>query len=630
MLQSDELKGLDLLQLGALCEELRARILEVVAKNGGHLSSSLGSVELIVALHHLFSPLNNPFIYDVSHQAYAHKLLTGRFDTFDSLRSFNGTSGFSHPRESEFDYFVAGHSSTSISLCVGVAKVNALRDTPERYPIAFIGDGAMGAGLAYEALNELGDKNYKMIIILNDNEMSISRPIGAISKHLSRALSSRAYQSMRDRVKKLLENFPEGASYMAKKFETSLKLITPGQLFSALDIDYIGPIDGHNLEEIIATLKIAAASSRPTIIHAKTIKGKGYALAEGAADVQAKWHGVGPFDLATGKSAPKAPAPKEPTKLFASYLLEKSKEDEKIMGITAAMPTGVGLDELIAEHPLRFFDVGIAEQHAVCHASSMAKEGAKVFVAIYSTFLQRAYDNLVHDVGILGIPLRFAIDRAGIVGEDGETHQGLFDVAYLRSIPNFVLLAPRDNESFIKVLDFALEFDSAPLAFRYPRKAFILDELKMEGKVLDSLPIEPYKLGCAQVLIDKGARVSILAYGNGMGKAYTLYKGLEADKCAANLVDLCFIKPFPDNIDKILENSSHIIVFADCYYKGGVASALMEYMAEKGIYGNGIRVKSFEVDDIYITHGSVKDINKSVLKHTKDDILGKSLEFLGR
>ncbi len=470
----------------------------------------------------------HPFIFDVSHQAYAHKLLTGRWETFDTLRCFGGISGFCNPKESVSDYFIAGHSSTSLSLAVGVGRARAL-GAKIQMPIVMIGDGSMSAGLVYEALNELGDKKYPMVIILNDNEMSIAKPIGAISNYLSQILTTPLYQKMRDGIKKMLTKMPDSATYLAKRFEESLKLITPGILFEELGLDYVGPIDGHNIELIITTLQKARDMNKPVIIHAQTLKGKGYEIAEGRFE---RWHGVGPFDIHTGSALKKA-STISPTAVFTESL-QKYLSDEKVVGVTAAMPSGTGLDKLIEKAPQRFIDVAICEAHAVTSMAAMAKEGFKPFVAIYSTFLQRAYDQIIHDVGILNLPVRFCIDRAGIVGEDGETHQGLFDIAYLRSIPNMVLFAPRDNESLRQAVDFAYHHNSSPCAFRYPRGKFVLND--------GIFSTSAFVLGKAE-LLKKGKKLLLIGYGNGVGRAYEAYEELAKEGFKPSLLDLRFVKP---------------------------------------------------------------------------------------
>ncbi|WP_370690939.1 1-deoxy-D-xylulose-5-phosphate synthase [Helicobacter cappadocius] len=589
------LATMDMASLLELCENIRHRILEVVSKNGGHLSSTLGAVELIVGMHRVFDCRENPFIYDVSHQAYAHKLITNRWKEFETLRQFGGMSGFIKPSESDFDYFIAGHSSTSISLGVGVAKAFALQKK-NAIPVALIGDGSMSAGLVYEALNELGDRKYPMIIILNDNEMSIAKPIGAISKYLSHLIAGPMYQSVKDRIKKLLEKMPDSATYIAKRFEESFKLITPGILFEEMGINYIGPINGHHLDEVIHALNLAKDMRCPVIIHAQTTKGKGYEIAEGRYE---KWHGVGPFDLDTGSSK-KATNAQSPTDIYSQTLLELANEDEKIVGATAAMPGGTGLGALIDKYPNRFWDVAIAEQHAVTSMAALAKEGFKPFVSIYSTFLQRAYDQIVHDVGIMSLPVRFAIDRAGIVGEDGETHQGLLDISFLRPIPNMVLFAPRDNASLKSAILFASNHSSSPCAFRYPRGKFIINDGIFENK--------DFIIGKSELLLE-GGKILLIGYGNGVGRAYEVYLSLKTSGIEAGLLDLRFLKPLDKDLKKILNSYSYAFVFSDSYKIGGVGSALLEYIADNDIQ---IKLHSFEVKDSYISHGNTGMVEKSI------------------
>lgn len=589
------LSTMDIPSLVGLCQNIRSRILEVVSQNGGHLSSTLGAVEIIVAMHKVFDCRENPFIYDVSHQAYAHKLITGRWKEFETLRQFEGMSGFIKPSESEFDYFVAGHSSTSISVGVGVAKAFAL-EGKSGIPIALIGDGSMSAGLVYEALNELGDRKYPMIIILNDNEMSIAKPIGAISKYLSHLIAGPMYQSVKDRIKKLLEKMPDSATYLAKRFEESFKLITPGILFEEMGINYIGPINGHHLEEIIHALTLAKDMRCPVIIHAQTTKGKGYEIAEGRYE---KWHGVGPFDIDTGSSK-KSSNIQSPTDVYSKTLLELADEDEKIVGVTAAMPGGTGLGALIDKYPDRFWDVAIAEQHAVTSMAAMAKEGFKPFVSIYSTFLQRAYDQIIHDVGIMSLPVKFAIDRAGIVGEDGETHQGLLDISFLRSIPNMVLFAPRDNTSLKQAIRFASSHSSSPCAFRYPRGKFVMNDGLFEDK--------GFVLGKSEFLIEEEG-ILLIGYGNGVGRAYGVHLALKERGLKSSLLDLRFLKPLDDGLKKILIHYKYAFVFSDSYKMGGVGSTLLEYIMENDIH---IKLHSFEVADIYITHGNTPMVEKFI------------------
>jgi len=585
-----EVKNKSIKELEELAKKIRDRILEVVSKNGGHLSSTLGAVELTIGMHYVFDAECDPFIFDVSHQIYPHKLLTGRWEEFDSLRQFNGISGFSKPSESKYDYFIAGHSSTSISLAVGAAKAIKLKNE-DRVPVVMIGDGSMSAGLVYEALNELGDLKLPVVIILNDNEMSIAKPIGAISKYLSKILAGKFYQNIKKKVDKFIrENLPEGSTFIAKRIEESIKLITPGIIFEEMGIDYIGPIDGHNLNEIIETLTLAKELKKPVIVHAKTIKGKGYPIAEGQHEI---WHGVGPFDIKSGAFL-KSSSKRSATKVFSDKLLELAIKDEKIVGITAAMPSGTGLDRLIKHFPDRFWDVAIAEQHAVTSAASLAKEGFKPVVAIYSTFLQRGYDQIIHDVCIMDLPVTFAIDRAGIVGNDGETHQGAFDISYLRAIPNMVLMAPRDEKTLEFGLEFAINLDK-PTAIRYPRGSF---------KDLEFSATE-FKLGKGEILKEGKSEIVFIGYGTGVAKAIETAKLIDKD---ITLIDLRFVKPLDEELLLSLTDKKRWFVFSDSAKLGGVASAICEVLSKHKI--NNVEITSFEYEDKFIPHGNTKDIEE--------------------
>ena len=577
----------------ALCQDIRDRILEVVSKNGGHLSSTLGATELIVAMHTVFDVEKDPFIFDVSHQAYAHKLLTERWDAFETLREFNGLCGYTKPSESDADYFVAGHSSTSISLGVGAAKAFTLTGE-ERIPVVMIGDGSMSAGMVYEALNELGELKLPMVIILNDNEMSISKPIGAISKHLSQAMAGPFYQKLKAKTEKILEHFPEGATYLAKRFEESFKLITPGLIFEEMGVEYIGPVDGHDLSSLIETMEIAKNMGKPVIVHAQTLKGKGYELAEGQLE---HWHGVSPFDISDGKAS-KVSKGKAATKIYTEKLLELARKDDKIVGVTAAMPSGTGLRELLDEFPKRFWDVGIAEQHAVTSMGPLAKEGFKPFCTIYSTFLQRGYDQVIHDICLMDLPVVFALDRAGIVGEDGETHQGVFDVSFLRAIPNMTLFAPRNENDMRAAMDFAHKFDR-PCSIRYPRGAF-LDESEDEAK--------PFKLGKSELIQESSGDTLFIGYGNGVGRAKQTAALMDEDIA---ILDLRFVKPLDeDMLRNCSKKHSRWYVFSDSAKMGGVGSAILEFLAEEGI--TGIRIKTFEYEDAFITHGNTHLVEESL------------------
>ncbi len=579
-------------ELKTVAQDIREKILDTVSKNGGHLSSSLGATDLIVAMHHVFDVPSDPFLFDVSHQAYAHKLLTGRWDEFDTLRQFEGMCGYTDPKESDYDYYKAGHSSTSISLAVGAAKAIALKGE-KRVPVAFIGDGSMTAGMVYEALNELGDRKYPVVIILNDNEMSIAKPIGAISRYLSTTMASPFYQKLKKNTKKILEKLPESATYMAEKFEESFHLITPGILFEELGIEYIGPIDGHDIESIVNTLKIAREMGKPVIVHAQTTKGKGYEIAEGT---QEKWHGVSAFDLKSGEPLKKSgtiPA----TKIYGDTLHEMATKDKSIVGVTAAMPSGTGLTKLIESFPDRFWDVAIAEQHAVTSMGPLAKEGFKPFCTIYSTFLQRGYDQVIHDIALMDLGVTFALDRAGIVGEDGETHQGVFDISYLRPIPNMTLCAPYNKTSMEKIMQFAAAYPK-PLAFRYPRGVFMVED--------NDAP--EYELGKAD-LLQEGEQILLIGYGNGVGRAIQTAALIE--ECKAAILDLRFVKPLDEEMLRMLsQRYKQWFVFSDSVRMGGVGSAISEFLAQEEIID--VIVTSFEYPDDFIAHGNTRLIEESL------------------
>jgi len=588
-------KEISIKELEILCQDIREKILEVVSKNGGHLSSTLGATELIVAMHKVFDVTKDPFIFDVSHQSYAHKLLTKRWEDFDTLRQFGGTCGYTKPSESEYDYFVAGHSSTSISLGVGAAKAIKLKGEQEtRVPVVMIGDGSMTAGMVYEALNELGELDYPLVIILNDNEMSIAKPIGAISRMLSSAMASPIYQKFKKHTENFVDNFGESAHYIAKRMEESLKLITPGILFEEMGINYIGPIDGHNLSQLIEIMQTAKNLKQPVVIHAQTIKGKGYEIAEGKEE---KWHGVGPFDLSNGHSSKKS-STKSATQIYTEALMHLAKNNDKIVGATAAMPSGTGLSELMEAFPDRFWDVAIAEQHAVTSMAALAKEGFKPFCTIYSTFLQRAYDQVIHDTCLMDLPVVFALDRAGIVGEDGETHQGAFDISFLRAIPNMTLFAPRDEKSFHQALGFASEFEH-PCSLRYPRGSFIETDLPESA---------PFELAKSQLLRSNGSGILFVGYGNGVGRAYETAELLEVE---VSILDLRFVKPLDVEMLKDLSKKhKKWFIFSDSSKMGGVGSAILEFFSKEKI--SGVDLVSFEYEDEFITHGNTKQVEESL------------------
>jgi 1-deoxy-D-xylulose-5-phosphate synthase len=587
------IKDFSIVELDKKAQDIRDKILDTVSKNGGHLSSTLGATDLIIAMHYVFDVEKDPFIFDVSHQAYAHKLLTDRWDNFETLREFDGISGYTKPKESNFDYYVSGHSSTSISLAVGAAKAIQLKGE-DRIPVAFIGDGSMSAGMVYEALNELGDKKYPIVIVLNDNEMSIAKPIGAVSKYLSQSMASPFYQKFKKGTEKLLEHLPESASYIAKRFEESIKLITPGILFEELGVEYIGPVDGHDIEALIKTMQIAKNMEKPVIIHAQTIKGKGYEIAEGTKE---HWHGVGAFNLTNGESIKKS-GKKSATQIFGEKLKDLASKDKKIVGVTAAMPTGTGLNIAMKAYPDRFWDVAIAEQHAVTSMGPLAKEGFKPFCTIYSTFLQRGYDQVIHDIALMDLGVVFAIDRAGIVGEDGETHQGVFDISFLRAIPNITLFAPSTDTTLRLSMDFASNFNK-PCALRYPRGSFIAK---------DKCDAKEFKLGKSDI-IQNGQDIAFIGYGNGVGRAIQTADLLP--NLNPTIIDLRFVKPLDINLLKELSNThKKWFIFSDSVAIGGVGSALLEMVAKEKI--RNIEITTFEYDDEFITHGNTTLVEESL------------------
>lgn len=591
-----DLKTKTIEELEEIASEVRQKILDTVSQNGGHLSSTLGATDIIVAMHAVFDAKMNPFIFDVSHQAYAHKLVTNRWDSFDTLRQFGGLSGYTKPKESDCDYYMAGHSSTSISLATGAAKAIALKGEEEsRVPLAFIGDGSMSAGMVYEAMNELGDRKYPAIIILNDNEMSIASPIGALSRILSQKMASPFYQKFKAKTKEMLEALPDGATYLARRFEESFHLITPGILFEELGLEYIGPIDGHNIESMVETLKIAKQMSRPVIIHTQTTKGKGYEVAEGAGSDKEHWHGVGVFDLETGTSKKKKSA-KASTAIFSETLVALADEDEKVVGVTAAMPSGTGMTDVMAKYPTRFWDVAIAEQHAVTSMGSLAKEGFKPFCVLYSTFLQRGYDQLIHDICLMNLGVAFAIDRAGIVGEDGETHQGVFDISYLRAIPNMTIFAPSSNASMVEAMKFAKDFPT-PCAFRYPRGAFTSQDEDAT----------PFELGKSRI-VKEGEEVLLIGYGNGVGRAEEVDELFEGNP---TILDLRFVKPLDkEALLGLAKTHKYWYVFSDSVKMGGVGSAILELLSEEKV--KDVELVTFEYDDNFITHGNTKLVEESL------------------
>ena len=556
-----DLKGLSTAELKTLAAEVRSFMVESISQTGGHLGAGLGVVELTTALHYVFSAPDDKIIWDVGHQAYPHKILTGRKDQLHTIRQGGGLSGFTKRAESEFDPFGAAHSSTSISAALGFAKARDFAGSKNEV-IAVIGDGAMSAGMAYEALNNAASLSTKVIVILNDNEMSIAPPVGAMSKYLSRLISSKPFLSARNLLKSILPAPLEG---IAKKAEHLAREITQTpNIFEKLGFYYIGPIDGHDLDQLVPILESLRDSTdqRPFLLHVITQKGKGYAPAENSAD---KYHGVTKFDVASG--AQKKSAATTYTKVFASELINQATADEKIIAITAAMPDGTGLDLFGAKFPTRTFDVGIAEQHAVTFAAGLAAEGYKPFCAIYSTFLQRAYDQVVHDVAIQNLPVRFAIDRAGLVGADGPTHAGSFDVAYLASLPNFVVMAASTEQELVNMVATSAAYSAGPIAFRYPRG---------EGTGAELQPAEVLEIGKGRIVREGKSGIAILSFGARLQEALKA-----AEQLDATVADARFCKPLDKNLIRSLLTDNGKLITIEEGSIGGFAAHVAEFLAEE-------------------------------------------------
>ncbi len=596
-----DLKHLRRDRLPVLAREIRERIVSVVSRNGGHLAPSLGAVDLAIALHYVFDSLSDKFVWDVGHQSYAHKLLTGRRDAFSSLRRLGGLSGFCRISESPHDAFTTGHSSTSISAGLGMACAKRLDRDPAKV-IAVIGDGSMTAGLAYEGLNQAGDlhKDENLLVILNDNDMSISANVGSLPSFLSRTFSARYLQDFRKEIGEFLKSLPKIGDDMyqlAKRSEESFKaFVTPGMLFEAFNLDYFGPIDGHNLDHLIDILSNIKEKREPVLLHVTTRKGKGYAPAE---KNPAYYHGIGCFEVATGECAIQKKTVPTYTSIFGQTMVDLAASDKRIVAVTAAMPEGTGLAEFAARYPDRFFDVGIAEQHGVTFAAGMALEGFRPVVAIYSTFMQRAYDQVLHDVCIEKIPLVFALDRGGIVGEDGPTHHGLFDLSYMRSLPNMTLMAPRDERELARMLVTALAHDG-PAVLRYPRGSAVGVELMN--------PVAPLEIGKGEVLAT-GPDLLLIAVGHGVVEAREAVEKLAADGIRATLVDARFIKPLDvDLIAPLVEAIPRVITVEENMRQGGFGSAVMEELNDRDIHG--YRLRRIGIQDVFVAHGPQKKLRE--------------------
>jgi len=579
-------------QLRTLCDELRSETIDAVSLTGGHLGAGLGVVELTVALHHVFATPRDKLIWDVGHQAYPHKILTGRRDRIRTLRQGGGLSGFTRRSESAYDPFGAAHSSTSISAGLGMAVARDLK-AEDFNVVAVIGDGAMSAGMAYEALNNAGARDSRLVVVLNDNEMSIAPAVGAMSGYLSRLLSSRPYRSFRRVAKEVAHRLPGSVEEMARRAEEHARgLLTGGTLFEELGFYYLGPIDGHNLDHLLPVLKNVrdGTAPGPVLIHVVTEKGKGYAPAEASAD---KYHGVAKFDVVTGtQQKAKANAPSY-TGVFAEALIREAERDEKIVALTAAMPAGTGVAKFAERFPTRAFDVGIAEQHAVTFAAGLACEGLKPFAAIYSTFLQRAYDQVVHDVALQSLPVRFAIDRAGLVGADGATHAGAYDIAYLGCLPGFVLMAAADEAELARMVATAAAHDDGPCAFRYPRGVGT-------GVEVPEAP-QPLELGKGRI-VRGGTAVALLSYGGRLAECLAAAETLAAQGFSATVADARFAKPLDSDLVDRLAREHEVLLTVEEGAPGGFASQVLMHLASTGALDRGVRVRPLTLPDRLIDH----------------------------
>jgi len=589
-----DLRQLEPAQLRQLADELRAEMIDAVGSTGGHLGSGLGVVELTVALHYVFNTPEDRLIWDVGHQAYPHKILTGRRDRIRTLRQPGGLSGFTKRSESEYDPFGAAHSSTSISAALGFAVANKLKKQPGK-AIAVIGDGAMSAGMAYEAMNNAEAAGNRLIVILNDNDMSIAPPVGGLSAYLARVVSSSEYLSLRSLASKVARKFSRRVHHGLEKAEEFTRgLVTGGTLFEELGFYYVGPIDGHNLEHLLPVLEnVRDSELGPLLVHVVTQKGKGYAPAEASSD---KYHGVPKFDVVTGEKAKSASGPPAYQNVFGETLAKLAETDDRIVAITAAMPSGTGVDKFAAAHPKRAFDVGIAEQHAVTFAAGLAAQGMRPFCAIYSTFLQRAYDQVVHDVAIQNLPVRFAIDRAGLVGADGATHAGSFDLTYLASLPNFVVMSPSDEAELAHMTRTAVEHDSGPIALRYPRGNGVGVEMPAEPMVLE--------IGKGRVVrgSESGGKVAILSLGTRLAEALKAADQLEAKGLATTVADLRFVKPLDDALIRKLCATHEVVLTVEENAIGGLGAHVLTLASDEGLIDNGLKLRTLRLPDVFLDH----------------------------
>ena len=590
----EDLRKLKKDQLKQVSEELRNELIDVVSETGGHLGAGLGVIELTIALHYVFNTPKDKLVWDVSHQCYPHKIITGRKNEIRTLRKGGGLSGFTKRTESEYDPFGAAHSSTSISSSLGMSVAKKLSNDNNNV-VAVIGDGAMSAGMAYEAMNNAGALKSKLIVILNDNEMSIARPVGAMSKYLTKLLSGKIYFSFRETIKLITSAFSKRFSQKAGKAEDILRgIVSGGTLFSELGFFYIGPLDGHDVDNLTAILENVKNSNHngPILIHVITKKGKGYKPAEDSGD---KYHGVSKFNVLTGEQKKSASSSPSYTKVFAETLIKHAENDTKIIGITGAMPAGTGLNLFEKRFPDRMFDVGIAEQHAVTFAAGLATEGYKPFAAIYSTFLQRAYDQVVHDVAIQSLPVRFAIDRAGLVGADGPTHAGSFDITYLSTLPNFIVMAASDESELVKMINTSVKIDDRPSAFRYPRGNGIGLELPGINEVLE--------IGKGRI-IRNGKQVAIINFGARLEECKKAAKLLSSKGIEITIVDARFAKPLDEKLIIETATNHEAVICIEEGSIGGFGSHVMQLLSDRGVFDRGLKFRSMILPDIFIDQDS--------------------------
>jgi 1-deoxy-D-xylulose-5-phosphate synthase len=595
-----DLRKLNKNQLKQVSEELREELINVVSETGGHLGAGLGVVELTVAIHYVFNTPKDKLVWDVGHQCYPHKIITGRKNSIRTLRKGGGLSGFTKRAESEYDPFGAAHSSTSISSTIGMTVAKKLSNNNNSV-VAVIGDGAMSAGMAYEAMNNAGALKSKLIVILNDNEMSIAKPVGAMSKYLAKLLSGKMYFSFRETVKMIISAFSKRFAEKTAKAEDLLKgLVTGGTLFSELGFYYIGPVDGHDVDNLVQVLENVKNSKHegPVLIHAITQKGKGYKHAEDSGD---KYHGVSKFNVITGEQAKSKSNTPSYTKIFAETLVKHAEQDTKIIGITGAMPAGTGMDIFQNRFPDRMFDVGIAEQHAVTFAAGLATEGYKPFAAIYSTFLQRAYDQVVHDVAIQSLPVRFAIDRAGLVGADGPTHAGSFDITYLSTLPNFIVMAASDEAELVKMINTAVKINDRPCAFRYPRGNGVGVELPNISETLE--------IGKGKI-VRQGKQAAILCLGARLEECKKAAEILETKGIDLTIIDARFAKPLDEKLIMEIATTHEAVITIEEGSIGGFGSHVAQLLSDRGVFDKGLKFRSMTLPDAFIDQDSPEAMYK--------------------